>query len=359
MSYIQNGGGGGGGITINTTTITGGNDKSILFDKAGVVGEDIGFTFDYTNKALVLSGATITASHPVMDLSQTWNNVAVTFTGFRLNVTNTASDAGSLLLDLQVGGSSKFSVNRAGGITTPDLNNTANQSSIAGTLFGSDGNGHVWDTAGANSSFTIKSGGNAQAYLYIAQSVPRVQILNALGIGGITGVPSTFLFSDATKVIRIGDGASITDGWVQWAGEKRVSTQFDKSADTGLATITGLSVALQAGRTYSFRAYLHVSPDAVGGHKYAVGTPDTLTATSIIYQVNSTNNSTNANIINSRQTALGGSVGVVSGTVDYTEIVGTITVNVAGTLAIQFAQNVASGTSSVLVGSFMIVQDMP
>ncbi len=164
----------------------------------------------------------------------------------------------------------------------------------------------------------------------------------------------------APAVLALGNGGQgDTSAFYQWGGEKRVSTQFDKTTNTSLSTVTGLSIALAAGRTYSFRAYLHVSPDAVGGHKYAIDTPDTLTATAIIYQVNSTNNSTNANIINSRQTALGGAIGVVSGTADYTEIVGTITVNVAGTLAVQFAQNVSSGTSSILVGSFMIVHDMP
>jgi hypothetical protein len=41
----------------------------------------------------------------------------VTFTGLKFNVTDTASAAASLLLDLQVGGSSIASINRAGTIT--------------------------------------------------------------------------------------------------------------------------------------------------------------------------------------------------------------------------------------------------
>ena len=47
----------------------------------------------------------------------TWNNVATTFTGLKLNVTDTASAVGSLLMDLQVGGSSKFSVQKYGDIS--------------------------------------------------------------------------------------------------------------------------------------------------------------------------------------------------------------------------------------------------
>src|SRR5512139_1873359 len=57
------------------------------------------------------TGATITASAPLLDLSQTWNNAAVTFTALKLNVTNTASATASLLLDLQFGGTSYCSFN--------------------------------------------------------------------------------------------------------------------------------------------------------------------------------------------------------------------------------------------------------
>jgi hypothetical protein len=61
-----------------------------------------------------ISGATITADAPVLDLAQTWNNAAVTFTGAKLNVTDTASNAASLLIDLQVGGSRRFQVTKGG-----------------------------------------------------------------------------------------------------------------------------------------------------------------------------------------------------------------------------------------------------
>lgn len=61
-----------------------------------------------------LTGATITADAPVLNLAQTWNNAAVTFTGLKLNATDTASNAASLLMDLQVGGISKFLVFKNG-----------------------------------------------------------------------------------------------------------------------------------------------------------------------------------------------------------------------------------------------------
>lgn len=57
-------------------------------------------------------------------LAQTWNAAGTTFTGLKLNVTDTASASGSLLIDLQVGGASKFKVTKAGVayITLPTSN---------------------------------------------------------------------------------------------------------------------------------------------------------------------------------------------------------------------------------------------
>lgn len=66
---------------------------------------------------IVGNGATVTASTPLLNLTQTWNNAGVTFTGLLANFTDTASAAASLLMDLQVGGASKVSFNKAGYVT--------------------------------------------------------------------------------------------------------------------------------------------------------------------------------------------------------------------------------------------------
>ena len=51
-------------------------------------------------------------------MADTWDDSGTTFTGIGLNVTDTASASGSLLMDLQVGGTSKFSVNKYGKIVS-------------------------------------------------------------------------------------------------------------------------------------------------------------------------------------------------------------------------------------------------
>lgn len=69
------------------------------------------------NGALTLTGATVTTSQPIIDVTQTWNDAAVAFTGLKANITDTASAAGSSIADFQVGGSSKFSVSKTGVIS--------------------------------------------------------------------------------------------------------------------------------------------------------------------------------------------------------------------------------------------------
>lgn len=63
-----------------------------------------------------LSNPSITTDQPLFNANQTWNNAATPFTGFRINVTDTASNASSKLMDLQVGGVSKLSADKAGNV---------------------------------------------------------------------------------------------------------------------------------------------------------------------------------------------------------------------------------------------------
>lgn len=136
----------------------------------------------------------------------------------------------------------------------------------------------------------------------------------------------------------------------------RVSSQFNVTSSAALANVPGLSVNVVAGRTYSFNTFLYTSSNASGGVQFAIA--GTATATSIIYNALTFN----AAVVSAqtRATALATSVGGVTNVVAaYTEINGTITVNAAGTLTVQFAQNASFATqSSMLVGSFMLLQDI-
>jgi hypothetical protein len=96
----------------------------VQYNNAGAFAGMSGTAWDDTNRSLVVSGATLTTSAPVIDLAQTWNSSGTTFTGVRFNAAGTSSAnsaAASLLMDLQVGGTSQFTVSKGGSITAVGL----------------------------------------------------------------------------------------------------------------------------------------------------------------------------------------------------------------------------------------------
>jgi hypothetical protein len=95
------------GLTAKSTSIDG--TEQIHLDSSGL-------SQKATTKDLV--------SYVAQNLAQTWNAAGTVFTALKMNVTDTASSASSLLIDLQVGGVSKFKVTKAGVayITLPTSN---------------------------------------------------------------------------------------------------------------------------------------------------------------------------------------------------------------------------------------------
>lgn len=145
-------------------------------------------------------------------------------------------------------------------------------------------------------------------------------------------------------------------GFLKSSGFSRVSTQFDKTSDVTLANITGLTSTLRAGKTYAFEARLYTTSNVAGGVQAAIA--GTATATAIIYEALVYNAAAIA--AQTRAAALATAVGGVTAvTVALIVITGTITVNAAGTLTVQFAQNASNGAaSSVLVGSTFTIRQI-
>jgi hypothetical protein len=63
---------------------------------------------------LTANNGTLTASAPVLDLAQTWNNSGTTFTGLKVTATDTASAAASVIADFSLGSTSVFAVTKNG-----------------------------------------------------------------------------------------------------------------------------------------------------------------------------------------------------------------------------------------------------
>lgn len=94
----------------------GGGGASVDLASPSAIGSTTPNTGAFTT--LSANNGTLTSSSPAFTLAQTWNSAGVVFTALRANVTDTNSNSSSLLIDLQVGGSSKFSVDKTGSIVS-------------------------------------------------------------------------------------------------------------------------------------------------------------------------------------------------------------------------------------------------
>lgn len=141
---------------------------------------------------LSMNSQTVTSSTPILSLAQTWNSGAVTFTGVLLNVTNTASAAGSLLIDLQVGGVSQFSVSRAGVMTIAGTFTASQFSATTGTITASSpaySGTQTWNSAGITFTgilLNITDTASAAASLLLDLQVGSATVFNIGKLGNTT-----------------------------------------------------------------------------------------------------------------------------------------------------------------------------
>ena len=145
----------------------------------------VGQTDAPTFLAQTLTGQSLTASQStnLLDLATTWNTVG-TPTGIKLNVIDTASDLSSLLLDCQTGGTSRFRVNKTGGVFSQN-------SADSGGLF----------SAGSNGFRVIQFGGTFYGSNGLA-AVRTTSILALRDTGGFCWVDASE--NPATGTIELG-----------------------------------------------------------------------------------------------------------------------------------------------------------
>jgi hypothetical protein len=91
-----------------------GAGTELQYRNGGAFGAMSGTAWDDTNRSLVITGATVTTSKPILDLSQTWNAGAVVFDAIKLNITSNASAATSAFLTMQLASTTQAQVNKIG-----------------------------------------------------------------------------------------------------------------------------------------------------------------------------------------------------------------------------------------------------
>lgn len=215
----------------------------------------------FTGTVAIAPAATLTADAP-FSWAQTWNNAAITFTGIRLTITDTASDAASKLIDLRVGAGSVFSVNKAG------VSSSTGQVIVGGTVTASTPLASLtqtWNSAGvtfigwllnitstaaaaASRLFDLQKGGATQFAV-----VNDGSLIFSTGQKTITGL--TGLYVDAAT----GFGGSATAPRIYMSGSFGVqvrndflfgwssTTDADVAPDTAFSRMNATGVALGNG----------------------------------------------------------------------------------------------------------------
>lgn len=309
-NYVAAGGGG----------TPGGSDLELQYNNAGSFGGMAGTAWASTNRTLNWTTATVTASDPIMDLAQTWNAGGVTFTGLKFNVTNIASAAASLLIDIQAGAATKFAVGTTG-VTQ----------ALRYTNLGAASSGGLEFTSG----YTRLLGYDGKASISVALSTGIPLMLYGLGFGANYFTPDTYIdrdasgalaqrasttsqsfrvyktFTDASNYERLALNGTATSGWLQLAAE---------TAGTGG---DNLNLALTPTGTGALSAHVPDST-AAGGNARGASSTDWQTVRSAATQVASGTQSTIA----------GGSGNTASGA--YSFIVGY--------------QNTATNNASIAIG---------
>jgi hypothetical protein len=144
---------------LNLGFRTGGSDRMRIFNTGNVaIGTttDAGFRLDVNGTARVSGTTTITpaaltgtAATSALDIAQTWNTTG-TPSAIKLNITDTASNASSLLMQLQLAGSNRFRVSKTGNATASNSFSAPQFSSSVNT----SGNISIFESSGSVTSTT-------------------------------------------------------------------------------------------------------------------------------------------------------------------------------------------------------------
>lgn len=215
----------------------GGSDTQLQYNAAGAFAGMAGTSWDDTNRALAITGATVTTSKPILDFSQTWNAGGVTFTGFKLNITPTAKAAGSMLFDFQAGGSTRINTDYDG-LTTF----TAQTYTKAYAKFSFDG------AANYQQPFLIYAAGGG------------------LGVGRFDGYPNASAALGIVTSSALAGFATVDTGMLIWS-----STSTINSGDTFLRRKAAATVCLGSfdaaspvAQTISFQGVVAGTSNTVG-----------------------------------------------------------------------------------------------
>ena len=274
----------------------GGSDTQVQFNNSSAFGGDAGLTFNSTTDRLTsLGGVTVTQgttntsvfsstgysltgsnATSLIDLAGTWNTTGAPL-GIKFNLTYTAADAAARMMDLQVGGVTKFSVDRfgvvrtAGGVRSDENINVEGGASFTTTnrsqlKSNADGNFTVYDSAvaafglfqfgGTTSSFPALKRNTTSLEVKLADDSAYTRLnVGTLGVASGSNLRAgTFTLSSGAATVN---NTSVTANSVIVMTVKTVSGTVGSQAPFVTATSVGTSfTVLGAGTNNSTYNYI-------------------------------------------------------------------------------------------------------
>ena len=196
------------------------------------------FVVDSFSGAVDITTPALSAADTVLNIASTWNNGSNKFDAIKVNVTNTASANTSLLMDLQVGGASKFKVGLDGTVTLPGDGNFDGDVTIGGDL--AVNGGDITSTAATfnllNQSATVNAFTNAGT-LQIGKTSGTATINNPTVVGTQTTqnlwntTATTVNFAGAANTINMGTNVTTLDlGYIRIKGNT-ISTDSNSATE--------------------------------------------------------------------------------------------------------------------------------
>jgi hypothetical protein len=167
-----------------------GASLTLQYNNASSFGGMTGTSWDDTNRSLTITGATVTTSNPILNLTQVWNDGAVTFTGVNINITKTAAAAASVLFSAQLGGTNVFRIvdQNAGAIFLGSGTDYMRSNSGFMQINGSSGVEMLQGGNGAGTFYSSRTELTADVYIGNADAtLKRI----ASGIVGVRGSASS------------------------------------------------------------------------------------------------------------------------------------------------------------------------
>jgi hypothetical protein len=252
-----------GGATLTATQIGFGDGSNLLSGSPTLTYSATALTGGIsTSNPIRFTRGLMTSASSTITGTEAWNNAGVAFTTVFFNVTDAASAASSLLMDLQVNSVSQFKVGKTGAVTAAGPLTAAGVSSvgaITAVASATQDGVRLQGRAGGTASYvgTLTPDALSASRTYTLPDADGTVALTSQLAGMITGTGVSGRVSYWTGTSTQGGDASFTyDPALTTGGLKVANTTTSTSTTTGALTVVGgagVGGALWVGGTVNVR----------------------------------------------------------------------------------------------------------